>query len=498
MFRNITYKVLMTLAVFVAMFSCSEDLGNYDYSEINEVTFEGVESEYFGLLGEPFEIIPNLKFSQDMSGDESNYSYEWIAFQRGNVLPGDIKKDLAFTKNLQLEALQIPPAEYDVRYRVTDNSTGVQFSTSFRLHVQSTIYEGWMLLNDINGVARLDMVSKINDTYVPIYDVLAYTGSSLSLEGAPKDVTCFDYDQQFYGIYVTTEGNGTTKLHPESFDWQLDYNLSYEMLGDVPTDFGADLIERIGSQESLMYHDGDLYYYLRIFQYRYGVPINIVSGESTTFRASPFIGTGGFYGKNLLYDVDNKRFIQHAWGGKECNVMSPGTLFDYNTGKDLLYMRRSIYNGGEVFAILKDPADSKLYLARMSSSRGTITQTYYEEIPETIAVDMAQADYFAVSPDFGYIFYNVGGKVYEYDFSLKQTKLMIDKGSAEITVLKFQDDSKSFGGDTRSELVLASYDAASNEGTMELYEVPPVNGDLNLQASYVGFGRIVSISYRDR
>lgn len=495
MIKNRIYSILKTIAICCLMISCAEDLGNYDYSDINEIQFSGIEEEYLGLLGEPFEIIPTLNFTKDTGNDESRYTYEWIALRQGYVLPGDRRKDLATTKNLQLDALTIPPAEYEVKYRVTDSETGVQWTTSFELKVESTIYEGLLALSDVNGKARLDMLSYYNDTFNPIYDVLDYTGSSLSLEGAPVNVYCYDYDPQFYGIYVTTEDTGTTKIEPDTFDWQLDYYLSFEMLSSVPTDFKADFIERISGSESLMYKDGNVYYYLRIYQYRYGVPINILDGEAVTFKAAPFIGVGGISGTNLLYDEDNKRFVRQPWASQKCSEMPAGTLFDYNTGKDLIYMARSDYNGGEVFAILKDPTDDKMYLARMSSPNfGSVNQSYYEEIPSTIAADMAQADHFTVNPDFGYIFYNVGGKVYEYDFGIKQSKLMIDKGAEEVTLLKFQERSP-----FSKMLLVASYDQGSANGAIEFYEVPPVNGDLQLiSPSFEGLGKVVSTSYRWR
>ncbi|UMB52503.1 PKD-like family lipoprotein [Lutibacter sp. A64] len=422
---------------------------------------------------------------------------------KGNVLAADRQKDLATTKNLQLDALSIPPASYEVFYRVTDKNTGIQWSTSFNLNVESTIYQGWLIMNDVNGTARLDMISKLTDDELIMHDVLALSGSSLVLEGAPGNVYCYPYDPTFYGIYVTSEETGTTKIHPETFDWETEYYLSFEMLSSVPTDFKADFIKMLPfGSESLMYKDGNYYYYLRVYQYRYGVPINIVDGEVNTFKASPYVGTAGVMGESILYDEDNKRFVRHPWASLKSNVFPEGTLFDYNIDMDLVFMDRTEYNGGEVFAILKDNPSNKLYLARMSSGFfGNISQRYFEEIPTEIAEDMALAEHFAISPQFGYLFYNVGSKIYEYDFGIKQSKLMIDKGTEEITQLKFSKFSYP-NNEPQSlytnQLLVASYNSGESNGTLEFYEVPPVNGDLILTESYDGFGKIVSTSFRER
>lgn len=491
MLKNIKIQITIALVFGALLWSCSEDLGNYDYETINQVQFEGIETHYTALLGEPFEIIPTVNYTLDANADESRYDYEWVAY-REFALPADQRWDLATTKNLQLEALTLAPDDYNVRYRITDKETGVQWGTSFKLKVESSISEGWMIMNDVNGQARLDMISKISGEYKPIYDVLAYTGSSLTLKGAPVSVYCYAYDPQFYGIYVTTEETGTTKIDPNSFDWKIENYLSFEMLSNVPTNFGADFIERTGGYESVMYKDGNFYYYLRVYSYRYGIPINIVDGEVEAFKAAPFVGAvTAASTTNVYYDVEGKRFLRQPWAAQKCSVMPKGTLFDYNTGKDLLYMEGTDYNGGEVFAILQDPADSKLYLARLKSVRAGVTQVYYEEIPSAIAADMANGKNFTIHPEFGYIFYNVGSKIYEYDFGLKQTKLMKDMGQEEVTLMKFQKSSP-----FTKQLFVGTYDAASANGTMTLYTVPPVNGDIVPGDSYTGFGKIVSASYR--
>ncbi|MCF8713936.1 hypothetical protein JM658_03765 [Joostella atrarenae] len=488
MFRYIKYSSLCSLIALALLFSCSKDLGNYDYKDINEIQITGLDSTYVSLFGEPIKIIPELDFSQDSEGADSNYTYEWFAINQDlSTLNTDKRTDIVNTRNLDLESLLLPPGNYDINYNVTDTNTGVQWHKTFTLIVESSIQKGLMVLNDVQGKARLDMISLVNEEYNPIYDVLDYTGSSLRLEGAPINVACYAYDYQFYGVYVNTTGNGTTKIHPESFDWDNTYRLSFEMLTNVPTDYGADFIEPVEGLQSFMYKDGDVFYYYRTRSIRYGVPINFIEADNAKFNAAPFIGYGDV---TVLYDVDKKRFVRFTEGGSVSFEMPTGDLFDYNTGKDLIYMAKSSYNGGEVFAILKDPADAKFYLARIRSRRN-IRQQYYGEIPDEVALQMDQADQFAISPDFGYIFYNVGGKVYEYDFNSQKSKLMIDKGAGNITVLQFERYAP-----YSKDLIVGSYDSGTTEGTIEVYKVPAVNGDLELSQSYSGFGKVVSVAYK--
>ncbi len=195
-------------------------------------------------------------------------------------------------------------------------------------------------------------------------------------------------------------------------------------------------------------------------------------------------------GSNMtaFYDMDNKRFVRHVGSEGSMSFMpATDTLFDYNTGKDLAYMTYTPFANGNVFAILRESDRSKYYLARFTLGSST-KQVDYDEMTAT---DIDKASFFAVSPDFGYIFYTVGAKLYSYDISAMASKLMMDKGNKVFTQLRFRN----------SELVAASVDPGQPEGangTLEIFTVQPVQGPLVLQNSWSGVGKIVSFSYRVR
>lgn len=501
-------QALLFVMLFVS-FSCRKDLGNYNYEEINAVDFGGMEKAYNALLGEKFKVSPVLKFTKDDTNDEQAYSYQWFAMKNGESLNSEIRKELATTRNLDI-VVKIPSGIYDVYYIVTDKKTGVAYRTSFKLTVQTNIYEGWMVLNDVNGAARLDMVSKVNEVYTPVTDVLTSTGSELTLKGKPLDVHCYQFSFSNYGIYLSTD-KGTNRVDPETFKWKNTLNIKYEMVANVPDDFHADFMASTehpqGAGTSYMFSAGNVYYYYYVYQINYGVPINLVKEEAVPFKAAPFIArslsSASLMPNAVLFDVDKKRFVRHINNESTCTTMPTmdNALFDYNNvGKNLVYMEYSPFNGGDVFAILKG-GDGKIFLARFNLV--TAIQTYYAEIT---GAEIGNAEKFAINPTYGYLFYNAGGKVYEYDMSLKTSKLMIDKGAEKISLLKFQKftkagSSRPYYESRQNQLMVCSYDAAlpaERNGKMELYTVPSLNGDLTLGESYSGFGKIVSVSYRER
>ena len=495
---------ILLLLFFTTIISCKKDLGNYTYNEINKVDISGIDPVYNVLLGEKFNIKPVLNFSSDPSKDEDNYTYDWVALKTDGTLPLEVRKNLATTKNLEIP-ITIPSGPYNVFYRVTDKKTGVMYQTSFKLNVQTSIYEGWLVLSDVDNNARLDMVSNVNGVFVNYTDVLGQVGSELKLLGKPLDVTCYSYMPNFYGIYVSTD-KSTDKIEPETFKWINTYNLKYEVIGNTPSNFHADGFAQVTAGNNYMYAANNVYYYYSTFQMRYSTPINLVKGELLAFKASPFIASGLGAGSNataILFDTEKKRFLRHVNNEGTSTLMPSGTSFDYNNvGKDLVYMEATTYNGSDAFAVLKDPSTLKSYLARISLKNAFI-QNYFAEITGT---DIDKAEQFAVSPEFGYLFYSVGGKIYEYDMVLKTSKLMLDKGTQKISLLKFHKFERS--GATRpynqtriKNLMVASYNpalASDKNGTLEFYTVPPVNGNIVLAESFTGFGKIVSVSYRER
>lgn len=494
------YYLTWTIGLLLLIAGCTKD-NSGSSSPINEIQIDSIKPLYNVLLGARIVIRPTLSFTMDNGKDSTRYAYEWFA--------ADAKRtDLATTRDLDVH-LNIPPGLHDVYFRVTDRTTGVQWSKKMQMQVRTSVYEGWMVLSDVNGAARLDMIAKNDTGYAAIPDVLKFTGSELKLSGTAVDVACYPYSWTQYGIYVSTTGTGTTKIDPETFGWRPEMYLSYEtLMKDIPDNFLADkMIVKGAMMSSYLYKNGMAYYYSGVNGFRYRFPVNIVAGEVKEFKVSPYIVSGpadfADYAPTVMYDTEKRRFLQHSPNKTNVSTLPDGALFNYNTGMDLVFMVSSLYNGtfsgGEVFAILKDPTAPKYRLARftLDAFGANFVQNYWEEINAT---DFAKAENYAVSPDYGYVFYNVGGKLYEYDIFTKQTKQMLDKGAATITNLKFQRFLNVFTGTTgtyKNKLVVGSYDGTAN-GSLEIFSVPAVNGNLKLLESYTGFGKIKSIAYRER
>ena len=304
-----------------------------------------------------------------------------------------------------------------------------------------------------------------------------------------------------YGLYLGTD-QGTTKIDPNTYKWTKTMDLTYEMFGEIPAGFYAQAIKaRLGSS-AYMLGKGNVYLYDRPQNIFYATPINYIDAEKKSFTAAPFLGSDETSPSTplILYDADNRRFVKHSGTAASCTTLpepaADKKLFSFSTGMDLLYMDCIRFSGTEVFAILKEPTGTKRFLARFANSSNA--QSYYAEI---VATDFDKAEQYAISPDLAYIFYNVGSKVYEYDIFLKTTKLVVDKGANKISLIKFHVFRSTTKYPEGNKLIVCSYDPALPEGTngkMELFTVPPLNADLQLYSSFSGFGKVQSLTYRER
>ena len=79
-------KYILILLGMLQFWACSEDKGNYDYHEINEVAIaEGLEQ---GKLYTKVSFVDNLTFDPVIEStlkdfNEADYEYEWKAIPKG-------------------------------------------------------------------------------------------------------------------------------------------------------------------------------------------------------------------------------------------------------------------------------------------------------------------------------------------------------------------------------------------------------------------------------
>lgn len=488
---------VLALAGSLLLAGCIEDQGNYDYRNIDEVAIAGIAEQYEVLMGENITIVPEL--TSTLGGDEEDYTYEWVAAPYTDMALKTIIP-IADTRELRDFRINLPADFYLVWYNVTDKKTGVQYSRRFEMEVKTAIYEGFLVMNDIDGAMRLDMLSYRNGTFHQIEDVLATAGCELPPQQGPMKVVCF-FDGAFspgdYAIYLLTQ-SGATRIHAETFAYDERYGLKYHFLSPsmCPEDFVAEDI--VPGPCITLYSKGDLYLYERTMQQFWSFKANTTDGVNF-FRASPWISASqGGVGTIVAFDEKSKSFLQASTQNyQNFNKMS-GVFAD--TGKELLYLYSPA--SAEHFAVLKNPSnnDCQLLSFTVSYQTGVGTEKYNARIE---VPGIHQASHFAVGGEWAsrYLFYVIDNKVYQYNYNSKTSKPMaaVNPSGDQITYIGFKGYLLNTAyRDLSYKLIVCTYNPTTKQGKMSLYNVPGLDGDLTEYMSWSGFGKIVSLDYRTR
>lgn len=487
----------------VALAACYKDKGNYDYHAINELSIVNVDTAhgYSVDFGTPLTISPQIKGTLDPDGSKGSYSYIWSLYG----VAGD---SVISTQKALNVSLTRPPGSYTLQFIVKDNASGVSYGVKTTLLITTKVFEGYLVLNEVNGKSRLDMITyyRASGLFEQHTDILTEMQSALPAQGKPIQVYCMETQSaatktaQTYRIYLFTE-TGANKIDPETFGWDPTDAFSYEVAGNVPADFmpvdialrpyAGGIITTYFMEGGNIYRRGST---APTFPY---VPVNVYTGTAKPFRAYPEIVAGFLVG--TIFDMDKRVFTSLSVSSGASNVTPVAASANMPTGKDMVYME-SMGSSGNGYAVLKDTNAANYYLLRFAASF-SVASSLFDQITGT---DIALAEHFAFSPDLGYMFYSVGGKLYEYDAFLKKSFLMLDKGQAKISYIAFP----KFSGTANvnyaawaKQLLVGTYDPSGSEGsngTLEQYSVPSVNAALQLQRSWTGLGKIASISFRER
>ncbi len=138
-------KIDVLYGLFIALLlpACYDDLGNYDYHEINELEVDSIRSLYNVDIDDSLCIYPMLKGT--LYSDTSRFTYQW---EIGTQTVGT-NHDLEIVVNLT--------AGYKfARYVVMDKETGVKKYYTFNVEVKSsTAADLIMVLSKYQGRAEL-------------------------------------------------------------------------------------------------------------------------------------------------------------------------------------------------------------------------------------------------------------------------------------------------------------------------------------------------------
>jgi len=507
--------ILMALLVMAA--ACSPDLGNYEYSDMDEPQISDIRDTSV-LTFDRLVLSPSVT-----GGDAGSYSYEWKAVDRNGLVEPVV---LGSSRELDYEVI-LQPGSYSVYFTVRDSGTGLFWQKEFLLTVSSSTSEGWMVLCSDGGRARLDVVSAV--TGQTIRDVLKSSGMPV-MNGPRKIIWLSDKTDASSPYYLLTD-DGATRLGKDSFEWKPEYDFAYEVA--VPEKLCPHTIASAGFGKVIV--SGTDAHYCEIM----GIDGLYGSAVNKGFRVAPFVGanvlaTQVYAAVYMLYDMDHGRPMAYCpllaandLGGLEpvadmdtmgqiAEGMAPGagvlgTAFaDWPDGLDCIYMENTRYDPGNAmmgvtYMLLTDGTSCHLYgvqlgdMLRYADCTYVLGKGYYGDLSGCKGI-MGEGVLYAFSSLKNYMYYAVGGTVYRVDLSETPAKEQVQFSLTDetVTCLKFNLYQRSENMTESYDLVVGS--VRDGAGILRIYEGMETEGDFsNVKPSvYEGFAEIVDATYKER
>lgn len=511
--KRITIIGLLALAFCIV--SCYKDKGNYEYQPKNDITITGIDSTYTIKPGETLSISPKIESldGSDVS-DTSRFTYAWrkemSTGQRINL--GD-ERELSIDITTDQFTLNSVSSVYFV---VIDNKTAARAQFIAQVNViteTSFTKKGWYVLSEADGGSRLSLISYTTSPYVLYPDVLKSTVSNLTLgdKGHPVSLAIDHYSN----LNIITERAAVHIPILSGLEWN-ENNLIVNQFIETPP--ANTVIEYAGPldvqtrETNIVIANNN--YYIESPQYEdfYGTPINQYDYTSAPFNASPYFGAFWQERGTLMFDMDKRQFALYRLSFSASSTapilslqVEGASTVALPVNKDLRFMAKVRYPNerGQVFAIMKD-ASNAYSLLRFEGRVGTRT-TIVLKAPEAeiTAIDFDKAEHITFHPVYGYIYYNVGSKIYAYDpIGTKTSKLMLDVGADKISLLEFNiSNGNAFRlhPEELSRLSVGTYNPTQPEGEngkLSFYNIPSAMGAITpVGGPYTGFGIIKSVVF---
>ena len=288
--KNILF--LITLFITVVLSACFDDKGNYDYHEINELHITGLPEElqvkYRNV--DTLRATPVIEATADDGSMPDRYSFKWEAVSELKAGETQTTSYLIGEEENLSYFVELPDGEYNVNCLVKDTITRVTWKGTFKLRVTTQLNEGWLVLSDVNGNARLDLISMSAKEDMVVRDILQ---DAPELKGPKRINSVYQMYYNQWGtdlrFYIVTE-TATAALDVATYQWDEANEIRYEML-EYPVDFSA-TNRTAGMGWELLVSDKYVFGGTTFGQeVLFGVPINYLAGDNGNyFNVAPAVG----------------------------------------------------------------------------------------------------------------------------------------------------------------------------------------------------------------
>ncbi|MDE6370017.1 MAG: hypothetical protein K2K92_00840 [Duncaniella sp.] len=539
--RNHIFSLALLLAAASMTVGCSDDLGNYVYTPINEVDVVQGDDLVRGKTYNYVAHIDHMRFSPELYSslgitDDSQYEYEWRIMPSGasNESVDPDSKVICREREIDYVILQ-RPGKYSCFFNVRDKASDVVYSVPFYIQVTSTTNEGWLVLCDVDDKARIDVIFNRSETEDLVardmlfgYDYDPGKPQKLYFNFSRyKRATILVTDKDTYCLDLDDLHAGDDNRLAWDFGVSPDHlNIKASVMADYSQRRTWALIDQNDDIYTLPFNEvgGDLNEDA-LFTY----PITMVEdkdGNREPFTPAPFIGfharwqwpdrdnTNPF----MFYDQTHSQFLVLTNTAVYPTIMDfeGEQLFENPTGgRQMVWLEpRRMHNN--IASILRDPATGELFYygigmySRSTTENNKTVYISYQKQDGYCRIngpEVERAERFAFHSLWNYLFYSVGSSIYQFDLSHPEVPAVkvLDFPGEEIAEMRFMPFISNYAyqnwqREREYDLVVGTNTIGAPDsecGTVRFYDIPDLMKPITLKKEFDGFGKIVNIVYKE-
>lgn len=417
--------------------ACVDDEGNYNYTDLNEISIDNLEESY-SVLSQIDRLQINPDVTNTFGEDLDNFSFQWHICSGGLSTNEGYHKHTIIGEEKDLDwPVSLNAGSYTLYYTITDNASGIETQAQITLRVSHPYTRGFLVLGELpdkNSIA-LDMLSVTpsNDT-IMMEDV--FDNSQLNLKKPRKIVYSGSYgngEPPKQTMWLMADDNSYRLSTASSFDVEGEFNQLDIFDTDYPVARPAKMLDMFPHQTTRNmnaanrgYITEDMVLFANIIQDEYYVfPINRYSTASTAlFKPSPYVfyNSTNSYTLIVLYDDDAQQFVINPSYTTNCSALADkaGDVWSWQVGNEgrKLIFGENLLNTNMSYAITKDNDNNHfIYSFKTPSSAAAMAYKLLYPVDMGVATDFDKASYYMFAANRSSIFYTVGSRLYQYDYT---------------------------------------------------------------------------------
>lgn len=523
--RNSIFKqAVLFLVAGVLLTACYDDKGNYDYIDLNEITFSGINENYRINIGEPLAIYPVLHGVNP--DNEEDYEYLWLKL---GVSKNDKIWDTVYRgktiDNVVVSKLTPSDVAYPVIYQVKDKKHDVIYTSDyFYVKVDKDIASGFLILTNNDGKTDLRFLNYINNNVSRIQKLDPRVVDLFALPedlGAPITVCTYSDTNApviggslattgFYAVSLVTE-SGLYRLRWNDFHYEDAYNGKYVIGGDLS---GLQIKGMYASSSNQFYTAmlrDQMGNYMMYQRYNASSPSSAgvwfagvycnryqgVNGAADkVFPALPTFGYSGNY--VVFYDTESKSFALRESAvnySRKYAVEEPYFTYNNTPFEPIWIFTRYMSAIYQTYSIVRDRTSGDLNIISFNTRNGE--QLFNIPIyPKTnkggSLPGIETAKFFAINPssvvDYKpFLYYATNTAVYVFHMTdMSVAKVFDAPAGTTIKEMRFTKEESDYRSappvkDFENQLVIVTEGNTANSTTFEIYDVEKVYGTLTLK-----------------